>query len=338
MNKNFIEEFKYIISYVSPQIQNYLNKLNEDVILQIQEIRIRQSRPVVIVTDTGSQFLTSNGKTSSIYSLNCVIPTEYDISQTITKMCDYSIHSHYEDMLDGYITLPNGSRVGLSGTAVFDKNIVKGIRDIDGINIRIPRNIYNISKSLINYIFKDKVSNLLIAGPPSSGKTTVIKDLTYQLSSGINGYFYKICVVDERKEIASSKKDLRIIGSNTDILSGFPKSKGISMAVRTLSPEIIICDEVSENEIESVVNAMNCGVSFVFTIHAKDFKELKCKKTYKALIDNACIDYVAFLKNSFTPGQIDSIVKIDEDLDEIIFNSNSNYDKHFYDNKLYKAM
>ena len=70
MNKKLIEDFKYIISYVSPQIQNCLCKLNEDVILRIQEIRIRQSRPVVIVTDTGSHFLTSNGKISSIYSLN----------------------------------------------------------------------------------------------------------------------------------------------------------------------------------------------------------------------------------------------------------------------------
>ncbi len=338
MNKKFIEDFKYIISYVSPQIQNCLCKLNEDVILRIQEIRIRQSRPVVIVTDTGSQFLTSNGKISSIYSLNCVIPTEYDISQTFNKMCDYSIHSHYEDILNGYITLSIGARVGITGTAVFDKNKVKGIRDIDGINIRMPRNIHNISTVLISNIFKNDKYNLLIAGPPSSGKTTVIKDLTFQLSSGINGYFYKICVIDERKEIASSTKDLNIIGSNTDVLSGFPKSIGISMAVRTLSPEIIICDEVSENEIETVINAMNCGVSFVFTVHAKDFKELKSKKIYKHLVDNACVDYIAFLKNSFTPGQIDFIVKIDEDSDEIIYNSNSNCNKLFCDNKLYKAM
>ena len=200
MNKKLICEFNYIISYLSSRLQRYINKINEDVIIQIQEIRIRCDRPIVMITDKGSSFLMTNGNLSNLLSFNCVMPTENDISDTRSKMCDYSIHSFYEDMVKVFITLPNGSRVGLTGSAVYDKNNIKGIKDIDGLNIRFPRFVNNLSEKLIKYVFKENLSNLLLVGPPSSGKTTVIKDLIFQLSSGLNGKSYKVAAFRVNEE------------------------------------------------------------------------------------------------------------------------------------------
>lgn len=338
MDKMLIENLNYVLSYVSPRIQEAIRKLNIETTNHIQEIRIRLKRPVVIVTDTGCSFLTITGKTSCIISSNCIFSDESEISETINRMCGYSMHSHYEDLLNGYITLPNGSRVGITGTAVYDKEIVKGIKNIDGINIRIPRNISGISKTIFDSIFKSGLSNLLISGPPSSGKTTILKDLIFNLSSGKNGYFYKVCVIDERKEISSSISDFRIIGPNTDVLSGYPKSNGISMAVRTLSPDIIVCDEISVNEIDDIKCAVNCGVSFVFTIHAKNHNELINNIIYKKMIKSSCIDYVAFLKSSYEPGSIKNIIKINEDSDENYIDYIYRSNKLVSCNELYKAM
>ena len=310
MDKMLTENLNYVLSYVSPRIQDAIRKLNIETTNHIQEIRIRLKRPVVIVTDTGCSFLTISGKTSCIISSNCIVLDEFEISETINKMCGYSMHSHYEDLLNGYITLPNGARVGITGTAVYDNENVKGIKNIDGINIRIPRNISGVSEDLFGSVFKTGLSNLLIVGPPSSGKTTILKDLIYNLSSGKNGYFYKVCVIDERKEISSSIYDFKLIGPNTDVLSGYPKSIGISMAIRTLSPDIIICDEICANEIDAIQSAVNCGVSFVFTIHAKNYKELIKNKVYQKMYDSSCIDYVAFLKSSYEPGTIKNIIEI----------------------------
>lgn len=338
MDKKAYHDFSYIVSYISPRLQKYLNKINEEIISKIQEIRIRCDRPIVIITDIGSSFLTVNGNLSSLLSFNCVIPTENDISDTISKMCDYSIHSFNEDMAKGFITLPNGARVGLSGEAVYDKNIIKGIKDIDGLNIRFPHFVSNLSDKLIKYVFKENLSNLLLVGPPSSGKTTVIKDLIYQLSSGVNGKSYKVCVIDERKEIVSSQKDASKIGPNTDVLSGFTKSSGISMAVRSLSPEIIVCDEIGDNEIDAIINTMNCGVSFIYSLHAKNYNELRAKNIFNILLSNSCIDYIAFLKTSHTPGVIDYILKHDVKSDEIIFNYIYSNNKFNTCSELYTAV
>ena len=125
MDKKLLEDFNYVISYTTPRIYSYLKKIDYENIELIQEIRIRAERPIVIVNDTHCFFLTTNSKLSSIYTSNCVTASSFEITEIVNKMCDYSMHSHYEDISQGYITLKNGARVGLTGTAVFDKNDVK---------------------------------------------------------------------------------------------------------------------------------------------------------------------------------------------------------------------
>lgn len=317
MDKFFTDNFNNIISYISPRIQMYLKKLSEPMIENILEIRLRSERPVVIVTPTGSSFLTLSGKTSFIYSSNCVISNENEIIDTVNKMCGYSMHSHYEDILNGYITLPNGARVGLCGTAVYEKEQVKSIKNISSINIRIPRTVQGVSEPIFNTVYKGILKNLLIVGPPSSGKTTMLRDLAFQLSSGRMGKYHKICVVDERKELFPSQQDIKTLGPNTDVLLGFPKGKGISMAVRTLSPDVIICDEIGTlDEASEILNGVNCGTKFALSIHADNVNELRHKKVFKEFFKLNAIDKVVFLHDASNPCKIKSIINADEVYDE----------------------
>lgn len=317
MDKSINENYKYVISFLSPRIQMYLQKLNENIIENIQEIRLRADRPIVIVTSSGSSFLTLSGKTSYIWSTNCVIAQRNEITDSLNKMCGYSMHSHYVDILNGYVTLPNGSRVGICGTAVFDNENVKGITDINCINIRIPRTVRGVSEPIFKNILSNGLSSIIIAGSPSSGKTTMLKDLAYQLSSGILGKYYKICVVDERKEIFPDRKNLEVLGANTDVILGFPKAKGISIAVRTLSPDVIICDEIGMyDEIDEIIAGMNTGVCFILTIHANSISDLNNKKAFRMLWNNGGVENVVLLKGSESPCIITNIIKKSEDRNE----------------------
>ncbi len=318
------KDYNYIISFISPRLHMYLSKISDTTLKNLQEIRLRVDRPVVLVTHSGSCFLTTSGKTSFILSSNCVYAYKNEISDTVNKMCGYSMHSHYEDLLNGYLTLPNGSRVGLCGTAVYEKDKVKGIKDFSCINIRMPRNVTGVSEKIMNSIFKDGLDDLLIVGAPSSGKTTMLKDIAYQLSSGRLGKFYKICVVDERKEIFPEKSNLNLIGPNTDVLSGYPKAQGISMAVRTLSPDVIICDEIGQEfEINEMLTGMNSGVRFILTVHASSYDELRKKSVYKNLFKNSGFKNVVLLSGSNNPCVISKIINYNDE--ENVCNNNSDY-------------
>lgn len=57
-------------------------------------------------------------------------------------------------------------------------------------------------------------------------------------------------VLDERFELSADGFDL---GACTDILQGYPKQEGLSHAVRCLSPEYIVCDELGENDFRRYV-------------------------------------------------------------------------------------
>lgn len=322
MDKSLFEDFTYITSFISPRIQGYLRKLSEKNISEIQEIRLRVGRPVVIVTVSGSSFLTDSSRLSFIVSASSIIPTQNEIFDTVNKMCSYSLHSHYEDLLNGYITLPNGSRIGICGTAVYDKESVKGIDNINSINIRIPRNVHGVSEPIFEKVFAYQPSNLIIAGPPSSGKTTMLRDIAYQLSSGRLGKYHKLCVVDERKEIFPSKINVSDLGPNTDVLLGFPKSKGISMAVRTMSPEYIICDEIgSTEEVRSILDGINCGVIFILSIHARNLDELRHKDSFRSLVEKGNFNKTVMLCDSERPSKIKGIYSSDE-----VFNENNYVD------------
>ena len=81
---------------------------------------------------------------------------------------------------------------------------------------------------------------VLVVGPPSSGKTTFLRDVARSLSLGRFGPSRRVAVVDERGELGGYD-----LGPNADVLRGYPKAAGLDAAIRTLSPEVAVLDAVS---------------------------------------------------------------------------------------------
>ena len=283
------ENLLEILKYFPEKLRLALVGLDENKTKELYEIRLKSKQPVVLVFSDDKKFVTDSGRMTSFCNSSVLKISDSELKRIFERMCSYSVYSMAESICNGFITIENGCRVGVYGTAVTEGGSVRSIRNVKGLNIRIAGDFFDISADVYK-LFENSKPNILICGPPSSGKTTLIKDLCRNLSDRFN---YKISLVDERAEFENY-----YLGFNTDVLTGYPKSVGIMQSVRTLSPEIIVFDELgTTEETETVVEGMNSGVSFIMSIHCNDKNELKKKKQLEKFNEIKVIDYFVFLKD-----------------------------------------
>ena len=240
---------------------------------EIEEIRIKEDAPVII-------YLADEEITSKY------IATKEDIIKIISNITRDSLYAYLEEIKKGYITIEGGHRVGICGTAVYENEKLINIKDLSCINIRVAKEIKGVSNNIIKYIYDGiDIKNTLVISPPGEGKTTLIRDITRALSENKN---IKIAVIDERDEIASvyKGKAQNDIGIRTFVLSGYSKKDGFMHSIRSLSPTVIVCDEIgSFDDVLSVKNAVNKGVKVITTIHGYSVSDISKKEEFKELIN-----------------------------------------------------
>ena len=145
------------------------------------------------------------------------------------------------------------------------------------------------------------IFNTLIVSPPGAGKTTMLKDIVRQISSGIKDLKFKgidVGIVDERSEIASLYKGSpqNDIGIKTDIIDNVPKNIGIKMLIRSMAPKVIVADEIGNFEdVEAINYAMCSGCKGVFTAHGNDFDDIYSNCVLKSLINTHIFETIIFL-------------------------------------------
>ncbi len=311
------DNFNTAVSVLSGVLKSKLKELSSIIKGDTYEIRLRIGKPVILCGRYGSLFLKNDGCTSSLYEADVYICKPEEITDTFNRLCCYSVYSHIDSIINGYITYQGGHRAGITGTAVTDnKGEIISVNEISCINIRISREVTGAADGIIAEIFSDVPKSIIIAGPPSSGKTTVLRDLVRQLSDRM----YKVSLIDERQEIASVNGSIcqNDVGINTDVFNCFPKGKGIMNALRTMSPQIIAIDEVGEDkEIEGIVQGMNSGVCFITTIHASGYRDLLKRPQLEKLLSRCSFDFIVLLSSSEAPGEIEGIYDAKEIYDEI---------------------
>ncbi|MDE5556128.1 MAG: stage III sporulation protein AA, partial [Ruminococcus sp.] len=115
----------------------------------------------------------------------------------------------------------------------------------------------------------------------------------------ICGNNFKVSLIDERNEISSVSGGIpeNDVGVLTDVLVGCRRADGIISAVRTLSPDMIFCDEISTSEdSEAILRAFGCGVRFTATVHAENYENLIRRYAIRPLLENGVFEYAVFLE------------------------------------------
>lgn len=303
-----------ILKYFNNNIKSILLSQDEEFIKKIYEIRVRVNNPIYVKTIDGNYFLGNKRRTTnyltSIYHIK-----KRDIETIVGAITSYSLHAYENEIKKGFITIKGGHRVGISGECIYEKNAFKGFRNITSLNIRIARDFINCTNSYIKYIIKNsnEIYNTLIAGPPLSGKTTFLRDITRKLSNGtINPVFdgCDITVIDERGEIGAEFNGIPQIdiGQRTDILSNCMKRDGFTISIRSLSPKIIISDELGTiDDFEIIQYALKSGVKIISTAHCFSLEDLYENIYLNKILKNKFIDRIVLLNYDNKPVHVKKI-------------------------------
>lgn len=296
------DTFERFCMYFPEKIADALRRMDKSNLSNITEIRLRRGQPLSLCCGRSVFFLDQQGRKCS--AANAMVIADDDLRDAWRYLTSSSVYALEEELKRGYITIKGGHRVGIAGTAVWKDGKIKTQKDIFSLNYRFSRELKNCGKSVFSYLMATgSFENTLIFSPPGCGKTTLLRDLSRLLSEKE----YNITIVDERGEIAAMEngKTHYDVGNRTDVLTGFPKSEGMILALRSLGPSVLVTDEVgSENDRIAVSDALRCGVKLLLSAHGGTLEELMNRPVLKELLADGVFRYLVALGGTPCPGTV----------------------------------
>lgn len=291
MKNNQVEQWERDILPLFPEkVRNILlNAANKQA---LEEIRLRANQPIQ---------LCYSGYDSLVYAHDDVnVLSVKDCMDIINRMAEYSVYAWEDELKKGFITIRGGYRVGLCGKAVLENSSVQRITDFTSINIRIARERVGCANDVMKKLYKlnGELCSTLIISPPGCGKTTMLRDIARGISYGIWGEGQKVCIIDERMELTGCVRGVPQfdVGPRTDVLSGCSKPEGVQIAIRTLSPRVIITDELgSYEDVKAIMDAAFSGVTAIASAHASNINSIMRRRPLMQLVHGGIFNNIVQL-------------------------------------------
>ena len=254
---------------------------------KLQEIRIRQGKKMAIRYQGKLCF--PEGQEHEVTSMEC--------KEILSQMSQYSLYAFEEEIRRGYLTIPGGHRIGVTGRTVVEHGEVKTLRHITCLNIRISHEIKGCADWLFPYVMNgDHLYSTLIISPPGGGKTTLLRDLV-RIAAGQ----FNVALVDERSEIAGCYQGIpqREVGPCCDVIDGCPKAIGMEMVLRSMGPDVVAIDEIGTGEdYQAMKKALVSGCSLLATSHGEELSSVGEKGLFSRYL---------VLGGSHEPGKVKGI-------------------------------
>lgn len=305
-----------VLSYLPVHIQKLLNNLKIEDYQQLEEIRLRCGQPLVVRIGERELAVAQEGRLTTILQQGYRVERD-DICRVVASISDNSLYAFEEDIRRGFITIPGGHRVGLAGQVIYKEQSIELMKNFGSLCFRVAREVKGCADPVMPALFsapQGTLQNTLIVSPPRCGKTTLLRDITRRISEGSHRPGLNVVVVDERSEIAGCYQGVPQldVGPRTDILDGCPKDIGMMMAIRALSPQVVVTDEIGrQGDAQAVMECIHAGVTIISTAHAGNLEELRQRPILRKLMADGVFKLIIVLSRRHGPGQIEQVIRWD---------------------------
>ncbi len=305
---------RQILSYLPLRIRGMLGELPDDVWRELEEIRLRIHRPLLLNLARRELFVAPSGQQVG-HPQEAYRVTPDDLVRTLQLVTGSSLYAVEEELRSGFVTVSGGHRVGIAGHAVMGASGIQTLKQFTALNIRISREVKGAADVLMPHLCEGgRVRHTLIVSPPGCGKTTILRDVVRQLSDGIPGLCIPgrtVGLVDERSEIAGCYRGVPQldVGLRTDVLDACPKAVGMLLLLRALGPRVIATDEIGRSEdVAALEEVLNAGVTIISTAHAASLDELRHRPVLRAVLEMGAFERLVLLGRSKGPGTVEKIL------------------------------
>ena len=228
-----------------------------------------------------SEVRVRGGRRASLSLFSCGelvnLPLDYvastdEVSAILGRACGGSVYAFEEGLKEGYVSLGEGIRLGVCGKAVVKEGVLCALSAVESLVFRLPA-LRVTKKEALAQFFLSHAGGVLLFSPPGGGKTTALRGFVDLISKKM-----RVAAVDTRGELYGFAEDALV-----DVLSGYPKAKGAEIAVRTLSPQVLVLDELGAEEARALSALSSLGVRVVASAHAREAQELLSRESIRAL-------------------------------------------------------
>lgn len=267
---NWDETKAFLSPCFPPALQEELEMLLPG---ELREIRVRAGRPTVFCTA---------GRTAALDWQ----PDQRQLETLAEALSEHSLHARSSETRQGFVTLRGGHRMGMCGRVNG-----RGLQDVGSLCIRIAAQWPGCADGLVPF-----AQDLLIIGAPTTGKTTLLRDLARQLSGGRQAR--QTAIIDQRGELAACVHGVPQldVGQQCDVLDGLSKPEAVAWLVRSMAPQVIITDELADAEdAAALLDAMACGASVIASCHGTSLQEVANRPAMAPLMARRAFRHYALL-------------------------------------------